>query len=161
METEARADYVAFFDAGERQLRLALTGAFGVEAGRDAAAEALTWAWQNWNRVQEMDNPMGYLYRVGRSAALRSVRAGSGVTEVELADSLPSAWELPDFEPDLATGFAELSEAQRVSVWMVHGLGFTYREVAELLACSRATVATHVRRGLFKLRHQLGVTADA
>ncbi|MEL6984765.1 MAG: hypothetical protein AAFO29_20220, partial [Actinomycetota bacterium] len=110
METDARADYVAFFDAGERQLRLALTGAFGVEVGRDAAAEALTWAWQNWDRVQGMDNPMGYLYRVGRSAALRSVRTGRGVTGLELTDSLPSAWELPDYEPDLATSFAGLSE---------------------------------------------------
>ncbi len=161
MEGQASADYVAFFDAGERQLRLALTGAFGVEIGRDAAADALTWAWQNWDQVEALDNPMGYLYRVGRSSALRSIDAGHRVTEVDLTDALPAAWELPDYEPDLAVGFAELSESQRVSVWMVHGLGFTYREVAELLGCSRSTVAIHVRRGLAKLRHRLGVTSDA
>ena len=32
-------------------------------------AEALAFGWEHWNRVREMDNPCGYLYRVGRSRA--------------------------------------------------------------------------------------------
>lgn len=39
---------------------------------------------------------------------------------------------------------------------MVHGLGFSHGEVADVLECSKPTVATHVRRGLRKLRHHLG-----
>jgi RNA polymerase sigma factor (sigma-70 family) len=66
-------------------------------------------------------------------------------------------WELPEFEPDLSTFIASLSEQQRAAVWLVHGLGFTHRETAEVLGCSRPAVATHVRRALSKLRHQLGV----
>ena len=148
-----------FFDAAERQLRLALTGAFGIETGRDAAAEALAWGWQHWDRLREMDNPVGYLYHVGRTTALRAVghTASSDATRIE---AHPSVWELPNFEPNLAKFFAGLSEQQRVAVWMVHGLGFTHREVADLLGCSRPTVATHVRRGLLRLRRHLGVDDD-
>lgn len=157
--SELTDDFAVFFDATERRLRLALTGAFGIEAGREAAAEALAWGWQNWDRVQRMDNPVGYLYRVGKTAALRAAdhdaRSDSMGVEVH-----PSAWELPSFEPNLAKFLAELPEQQRVSVWMVHGLGFTYQEVADLLDCSRPTVGTHVRRGLSKLRHHIGVDSD-
>ena len=159
MDSAAREEFAAFFDGAERRLRLALTGAFGIEIGRDAAAEALTWGWQNWHRVQRMENPLGYLYRVGRTSALRAVghNAATSSTPVEVH---PGSWELPNFEPNLAKYLAGLSEQQRVAVWMVHGLGFTHSEVAELLECSRPTVATHVRRGLRKLRHHLGVDDD-
>ncbi|NNF55149.1 MAG: sigma-70 family RNA polymerase sigma factor [Acidimicrobiales bacterium] len=159
MDTLAREEFAVFFDTAERRLRLALSGAFGMEAGHDAAAESLAWACQNWDCVREMSNPMGYLYRVGRTAALRAI--GHDVrfvsTDIEMH---PAQWELPNFEPNLAKFLAQLSERQRVAVWMVHGLGFTNNEVADLLECSRPTVGTHVRRGLAKLRQQLGVDHD-
>lgn len=156
MDTDAREEFAAFFDTAERRLRLALAGAFGMDAGHDAAAESLAWAWQNWHSVREMTNPMGYLYRVGRTAAIRALGqpAGSGSTCIA---AHPAQWELPNFEPNLAKFLAGLPERQRVAVWMVHGLGFSNREVADLLECSRPTVATHVRRALAKLRRDLGV----
>lgn len=159
MEGTAADDFAAFFVAAEPRLRHALTGAFGVEAGRDAAAEALTWAWQNWEQVVEMANPFGYLYRVGRSRALRAVDGGA-VPSTATIEVEPSAWELPHFEPGLAEFLAGLSEHQRIAVWMVHGLGFPHGEVAEVLECSRPTVATHVRRALAKLRQHLGADVD-
>ena len=39
----------------------------GPELGREAAAEALVYGWEQWDRISEMANPAGYLYRVGRS----------------------------------------------------------------------------------------------
>lgn len=155
MDTQAK-EFAAFFDASERRLRLALTGAFGIDTGREAAAEALAWGWQNWGRVRGMDNPVGYLYRVGRTAALRGLSHDAASVSASV-DVHPSSWDLPSFEPNLAKFLAGLSEHQRLAVWMVHGLGLSHREVADLLECSRPTVATHVRRGLTKLRHHLGV----
>ena len=49
----------------EPDLRRALTAGFGSGVGREAAAEALTHAWEHWDRVQGMANPSGYLFRVG------------------------------------------------------------------------------------------------
>jgi DNA-directed RNA polymerase specialized sigma24 family protein len=55
-------------------LRVALVAAYGPEVGLDAAAEAIAYGWQHWERVGVMSNPAGYLYRVGQSAARREFR---------------------------------------------------------------------------------------
>jgi RNA polymerase sigma factor (sigma-70 family) len=52
---------------------------------------------------------------------------------------------------------AALSARQRTVVVMVHGLGWTHREVAELLGLSTSSVQKHVERALEHLRHALGV----
>lgn len=48
----------------ESKLRHALTASFGVDHGREALAEAFAYAWEHWDHIQGMDNPVGYLYRV-------------------------------------------------------------------------------------------------
>jgi DNA-directed RNA polymerase specialized sigma24 family protein len=52
---------------------------------------------------------------------------------------------------------AALSEAQRIAVVLVHGFGWTMREVAELNGTQVTSVQTHLERGLHKLRMTLGV----
>ena len=47
----------------EPRLRRALVALCGVEAARDATAEALAYAWQHWDRIAAMRNPAGYVYR--------------------------------------------------------------------------------------------------
>jgi DNA-directed RNA polymerase specialized sigma24 family protein len=70
IETETESDaFTVFYSETEPQLRRALTAAVGADAGRDATAEALAYGWEHWDRVGAMDNPAGYLYRVGRSKA--------------------------------------------------------------------------------------------
>jgi predicted RNA polymerase sigma factor len=63
--------FEAFFREAEPRLRRALIAAAGAEVGREAAAEALAYGWEHWDRVGAMENPAGYLYRVGRSKARR------------------------------------------------------------------------------------------
>ena len=46
----------------------------GVDGASDATAEALAYAWQHWSRIEPMDNPAGYLYRVGLSRTRRRRR---------------------------------------------------------------------------------------
>lgn len=147
------AAFAAFFEEAEPRLRQALCGAFGPEVGREAAADALAWAWQHWDRVQDLDNPVGYLYRVGRSQALRSV-GRPGTDPFPDVERGPGHQD-PEPDPQLLAALAELPERQRVAVWLVHGLQHRHREVAELLGCSTPTVATHVRRGLAALRRRL------
>jgi DNA-directed RNA polymerase specialized sigma24 family protein len=43
---------------------------------------------------------------------------------------------------------------------MVHGLGYSEREVADLLGISRWSVRTHAERGLSKLKSALEVKID-
>lgn len=151
-EDETRTtDFAGFVSASERGLRQSLTAALGPEVGREAAAEALAYGWENWERVEGLDNPAGYLYRVGLNWGKRSFGRRSVVFQ-EVPES-PRDW----FEPGLPDALAGLSEKQRVVVYLVHGHDWSLSEVADLLEISKGTAQKHKERGMAKLRRQLKV----
>lgn len=131
-------------------LRAALMAAYGPEVGLDAASEALAYGWEAWPRLVEMENPAGYLFRVGQSAARRLRRAPAALP-------CPEPDELPSFEPALLPALAALSDGQRICVALVHGYGYPIVEVARLLEVSDSTVRTHLLRAMQHLRTALEV----
>lgn len=143
----------AFFAEAEPRLRRAFVAAYGSERGREAASEALTYAWQHWERVSEMDNALGYLYRVGQSKSRERLEP--------LVLPPPPAAEVGWFEPDLPQALARLSERERLAVVLIEGFGWTFREVANLADVSTSSVQSYLARGLRKLRSALGVSEDA
>ena len=137
--------------AGPR-LRRAFAARFGVDMADDVSAEAIEFAWDNWDRVSKMDNPMGFLFSVGCSKARRYSRWRRRVSfPVEPVRPVES-------RRDLFDGLKKLSDDQRVAVLAVHGYGWTYAEVAEILGITPAAVTNHVHRGLAKLRVHMGET---
>lgn len=148
-ETKTEA-FTGFVEAHEASLRGALTAALGVEVGREAAAEALAYGWANWDRVSAMDNPAGYLYRMGRNLGRRMHRS----RRVLLPE--PEAVGEPLVEPGLPAALAGLSERQRVVIWLVHSADWSMGEVADFLGISKASVQTHAERGMAKLRRRMG-----
>ena len=141
------AEFEQFFRDAEPRLRRAFVGSHGTEGARDAVAEALSWAWEHWEEVVVMSNPMGYLFRVGQSR-----------TRVRRTPSLPPPVTVGavEVEPQLVPALLALTPPQRVAVWLVHGCGWHYAEVAEALGISASAVGTHVRRGLDHLRAAIG-----
>ncbi len=144
--------FALFFEQAEPRLRRALVATYGADRGREAAAEALTYAWQHWERVQTMENPMGYLYRVGQS------RSRPGRTPVIFPPPVAAhgVW----VEPKLPAALAELSDRERLAVVLIEGFEWTFREVAELADVSTSSIQSYFERGLRKLRAALGVTED-
>lgn len=146
-----RSDFERFFVEVEPRVRRALVAGFGAVVGRQVAADALAWAWQNWERMQTIESPVGYLYRVGRTVALRSEARDVPVAEPQPAAASPDDW----FEPGLAPAIARLSEAQRCAVVLVVGFGYTLREAAEVLGVTASTVHRDSERALARLRSEL------
>jgi DNA-directed RNA polymerase specialized sigma24 family protein len=136
----------------EPRLRRALVGVFGADRGREAVAEALAYGWEHWDRVREMSNPAGYLYRVGQSRTRRRLRAFQRV------DGLA---EMPQFEPALVPALMQLPLTQRSAVWLVHACDWSYADTADALGMSATAVGTHVSRGLARLRELLKAEVDA
>ncbi len=68
-------EFEVFVRVHEPRLRRALVAAYGPADGSDASASALAFAWERWDRVKVLDNPAGYLYRVGQTS-LRRKREG-------------------------------------------------------------------------------------
>jgi DNA-directed RNA polymerase specialized sigma24 family protein len=149
--------FSAFVSAHERRLRQALTCLLGDVVGREAAVEALSYGWEHWDRVSLMDNPVGYLYVVGRDRATRHERGRRDQLMGRLPEVVdePSSW----FEPALPGLVEELSERERQVVMLLFGFEWSMREVADLLEVSKSSVQTFADRGLSKLRAGLGVTS--
>lgn len=143
--------FTEFFVAVEKRLRCAFTTAFGDDAGRDVCAETLAYGWEHWDRLRLMENPAGYLYRVGTRRGIRVRPTFEVVYEPRAVDS--QTW----FEPGLVAALESLSQKQRVVVSLVHGYGWTLMEVAELLGVAKSTVQSYEQRALARLRRKLGV----
>jgi RNA polymerase sigma factor (sigma-70 family) len=164
--TQAAAwlDFEAFVREYEPRLSRALAAAYGFEDGRDATAEALAYAWENWDRLQDVTNLPGYLFRVGQTRNRRNRKPGLRAVPGHPA-ARPAQFEVADhadraFEPGLPAALAGLSHRQRIAVVLVHGYGYTLREVADLTGVRATTVQNHLARGLARLRASLGVTGD-
>jgi DNA-directed RNA polymerase specialized sigma24 family protein len=152
-----RESFSKLVDERGASLQHALVAALGPEVGSEAVGEAFAYGWEHWDRVGGMDNPMGYLYTVGRNWGRRQYRRKDrtfpAVEMVMESDPL--------VEPSLPGALATLSERQRVATVLVHGAGWTTTEVAEFLGIDRGSVHKHAERGLDKLRGAMEVDLDA
>lgn len=124
----------------------ALLAVRGIDGAEDAAAEAIAWGWEHSERLVNLQNPIGYLYRVALTRS--TARKHPTLPSVEPAS-------MPEVEPGLVPALLRLPERQRAAVWLVHACDWSYTEVAEALDIGRSTVGTHVSRGLASLREQL------
>lgn len=144
------AEFTAFAaDAGER-LRRVLVAGYGVEAGNDVCADALAYAWEHWDRVRGLDNQVGYLYRVGRSAHRRHRR-----WRRRPPFPIEHAQRPEPLDPELGSALGRLSRHQRSCVVLVHVYDWTYQQTADALNLPVSSVRNHVHRGLVALRKAL------
>ncbi len=144
-------DFERFVSEVEPRLRRAFAGAVGVDRAADAVSEALAWAWENRDRLDDLRNPTGYLFRVGQSKTRQRKRP---------VLPPPEPNRIPAIEPSLVEGLLALSDKQRIAVWLVHACSWSHGEVAEAMEIGQSTVATHASRGLENLRAHLGEVSD-
>jgi len=146
------AEFAVFVRAVEPGLRQALVATYGAIDGREATVDALSWAWEHWDRLAGTANPVGYLFRVGQSATRRFA-----TRDLPLFADTASDHELPNIEPGLIPALNRLSSQQRTVVLLVYAFGWRHTEVAALLDISPPTVRTHLGRAIDRLRDELEV----
>ncbi len=151
----SRTVFTSFAKTVEPRLKPALVAACGPQRGAEATVDALEWAWEHWDKIEQARNPAGYLYRIARRRAFRD----RSRTYPMLGEPVARSSE-PWVEPGLAAALSALTTRQRVVVVLVEAFGWTHHETAELLGVGRSTVQKHLERGLARLRRSLGVTLD-
>jgi RNA polymerase sigma-70 factor (ECF subfamily) len=153
-ETTGGVGFDDFARMAEERLSFAFAATYGPELGVEATAEALAYAWEHWDRVRGMQNPVGFLYRVGQSKVRRHRWRRPPIAP------LPHDSSEPHVEPELLRALASLSRNQRVAVVLIEGFEWRQREVSDLLGISRSTVQKHYERGMRRLRERLEVRSD-
>jgi len=120
----------------------------------EAVDEAMARAYQRWDRVQALDNPGGWVYRVGlnwsRSILRRTLRpapvwitSGGVVTDVGGLD------------PAIDRALAQLSIEQRAVVVCRLLIGLSEAQTAEALGLRLGTVKSRLARGTTRLQSLL------
>lgn len=140
----------------EKRLSTAFLARYGADVGREVTSETLAWAWEHRDRLVDMENPAGYLFRVGQSKSRRLLRWSRESVRYpsEFSDD-----QQPWVEPGLADALALLDEEQRTTIVLVHCFQWTYREVAELMDLELHGVRNRVHRGMARLRTELGAAS--
>jgi RNA polymerase sigma-70 factor (ECF subfamily) len=155
MDSDPAESFTRFVRENGSRIQHGLMATLGPELGAEATSEALTVAWQDWERISVMENPAGYVYTVGRNKGRRfhPTPVFPDPPQARVSD--------PWVEPGLPGALTQLTERQRVVTILLHGGDWTTSEVAELLGIDRGTVQKHSDRAMVKLRAALEVTLDA
>lgn len=82
IDDEKSIEVGAFIAAHRSALERALVARFGMTDGLDAAAHAVEFSIAHWDRLWKMNNPVGYLFRVGNTYGLRAARLTRRVSEL-------------------------------------------------------------------------------
>ena len=127
----------------------------GRDLGWEAADEAFARAFERWETVGAMDNPAGWVYRVGLNWGRRRLWRGNRERELLNRVPAPEVRHLHHRDPDLAAALAELSVKLRSVVVLRVLLDYSERDTAEALNLSVGTVKSRLHRGLSRLREQM------
>jgi DNA-directed RNA polymerase specialized sigma24 family protein len=112
------------------------------EIGRDATDEALTRAFERWDRVSVMASPSGWTYRVALNVARR--RARRRAIERSLLGRARTV-DVPGPTGELWLLVSVLPERQRQAVLLRHVGQLTEVEIAAVMRVARGTVSATLR----------------
>lgn len=144
-------DFDEFYGPARRSVGRALAVTLrDADLAADAVDEALVRAYQRWEHVGRLDNPSGWVYRVGLNYArsrlrrlLRRVPPTAATVEFTIAD------------PTIDLALAELSYDHRAVVVCRLLLGWSEAETAAALAIRPGTVKSRLHRALAQLERRL------
>jgi RNA polymerase sigma factor (sigma-70 family) len=147
-----------FFEQRRRPLALALWLVVRNRAEtEEIAQDAFLKVWEHWDRVKQMDDPEGYLFRTAmnlqrnrrRRAALalrRTFRPQEGRDELAHIEQ----------RDEVVRALGKLTRSQREALVVTDLLDYNSEEAGLLLGISPSTVRVQVARARAALKEQMG-----
>ena len=149
--------FEAFFETEKDQLYLALCLVTrNRHEAEDLTQDVLLRVLERWDRVAEMEDPHGYLYRTAMNVFRR--RYGRALRTAKRSMQLvPADDEIAEIdERDAAArALAGLSPRQRAAVVLVDLLGFRSEEAARMLGIRASTLRMHASRAHAALKETM------
>lgn len=119
----------------------------------EATDEAMTRAYERWNRISRFENPAGWVYRVGLNWAKRQMRRRSyDVTPLAVSTRIG---EPPIPDPSLWKALDRLSTDHRTVVVLRYSEDWSVAQIADALDIPAGTVKSRLHRALNQLREEL------
>ena len=118
----------------------------------DLTQEAFAKAYERWDRIREMDNPAGYLYRASlnsyRSRRRRIATAAKRTLSVQASDPISDS----DERDSIRRALAAVPREQREAVVLIEWLGMTSEEAGSALGISANATRVRLHRAKQSLR---------
>ena len=157
--TPAAGTFEAFFGAEHARLKRAMFVVIGDDhEAEEIVQEAFVRLWERWDRVKNLEDPTGYLYRTAlnefRSVTRRAARRLRMTAELGPVASLSDV----DTRVSIAMAVRALPERQRAAIVLVEYLGFESARAATVLGVKAATIrnlAAQARANLKKALEEI------
>lgn len=126
--------------------------------GEELAQEALARAWARWTKVRGLDDPVGWVYRVGlnlansyfrRKVVERRAHQRVATTPVQSDAADPTTALV------LREAIAQLPRRKRTALVLRYFVDMPYAEISKVMDAPESTVKSLARRGVEDLRGQL------
>lgn len=161
MVIESAPDFDAFYRLARPSVGRALALTLrDNDLATDAVDEAMVRAYQRWDRVGRLDNPAGWVYRVGLNHARSRLRRLLRRVPPPAPESSATA-EFTVADPAIAMALEELSVDHRAVVVCRLLLGWSEAQTADALAIRPGTVKSRLSRASKQLEHRLRHLHDA
>lgn len=149
--------FEAFFESEYPRLARAMYLVTGnAQEAEELAQESFLAVWERWDRVHDMDDPTGYLFRTAmnrfRSRLRRATRAARrAVGASEGRDGFAEA----DERDVVARALSALTPRQRAAVVLTELLGYGAEESGRILGVQAPTVRSLASQGRAAMRPML------
>ena len=163
----APQDSDAQFDDWYRREAPRLASGLAVASGNsdlaaDCVAEAFARAYAHWPRVQGMESPTGWVFRVAQNEMRRRLRRHKREAAALGSIRTDSVVELQPGEHELLRVVSSLPERMRIVVALRYVADLPEAEVASIMGITRGGVSSLLVKARQELMHRLGdeVTRD-
>jgi RNA polymerase sigma factor (sigma-70 family) len=127
------------------------------ELASDVTDEAFARACERWHRVQHMDSPNGWTYRVALNLLRRSWRrrANERAAIRRVAPDWGERAPGPDFSVEVWDLIQDLPLRMRTALALRYMAGMSHSEIGRVMGVSDGTVARHLHDARKRLAHLL------
>jgi RNA polymerase sigma factor (sigma-70 family) len=161
LPVEGPPDFRLFFEDEQRGLLKTL---YFVTGNRSEAAdlmqEAFLKLWERWDRIDEIEDPRGYLFRVALNAwKMRARAARRSAKRVLPMVFVRDPFEEADVREDVRRMLLDLSPRQRAALVLLDLYGYGSEEAARIMGIRPSTVRALATQGRTVLRASGGSDA--
>ena len=143
-------------------LNVALRILGNADLAQDVHQEVFLAVWRMRNSFKNVTNWRGYLYRVTVRKAIKFARQPKVIPIKEWQNDCPKSPDRPDTAilakelwQKVTDSLANLPEKQAEVFVLSRIEGLEYKDIAESLSCSEATVRVHLHRAMKRLAREL------
>jgi RNA polymerase sigma factor (sigma-70 family) len=135
------------------------------ELASDAAQDAFLKLYLRWDTVDELQDPVAWVYKVALNRCMdyrRRIARRVRLLERLQADYYqPNGWATPEaHSSELVEMFKSLPQGQRTAATLYYLADFPTQEIAQVMNVSKGTVDRHLYRARQALRETVRETAE-